>query len=85
MGVRLGEMVGATATGGGVDPLAVKRGGKPPVVSLLQAVASASEAQVARRERPPRPGPEPERRFIGEFSTHSHHSKSFRQCPAGIH
>ena len=42
MGVRLGEMVGATATGGGVDPSAVKRGGSPLVVSLLQPAARAT-------------------------------------------
>lgn len=76
---------GATATGGGVDPSAVKRGGSPLVVSLLQPVVRASEAQVARRGRPPRPRAEPERRFIREVSTHSHHSKFFQLRPAEIH
>jgi len=64
MGVRLGAIVGATATGGGVAPLEASRGGTPLVVSLLQPVISATEAQVAQRERPPRPRAEPKRRLI---------------------
>ncbi|WP_235278715.1 hypothetical protein [Synechococcus sp. Nb3U1] len=72
VGLLLGAIVGATATGRGVAELELNKGGTPLVVSLLQPPASAIEAQVAKRERPPRQRAEPESRLIEKFSTHSH-------------